>query len=105
MTSSWLFYDFFRVFTVRSIVGANHQMALALEKRLCPALGRPETPSSPAADERLNITVIFTSVDETSLALKKAGELASRLAGRITLVVPQVGGQCSGDHRAPIPLS
>jgi hypothetical protein len=41
-------------------------------------------------ESRLNVAVIFTSVQSTLAALKKAGALANRLSGRITLVVPQV---------------
>jgi hypothetical protein len=39
---------------------------------------------------RLNVDVIFTSIDATLAALKKAAALASRLGARITLLVPQV---------------
>ncbi len=42
------------------------------------------------ADRRLNITVVFTSVEATLAALKEAGALASSLGARITLLVPQV---------------
>jgi len=56
------------------------------------------TPPSPVAQPRLearaepglNIDVVFTSVPATLAALKRAGSLASRLSGKITLVVPQV---------------
>jgi hypothetical protein len=90
MKSSCLFYDFFRPLRVRSIVGAKNDMSLALERVLAPA---PEFPAPPAIGEtesRLNVAVIFTSVQSTLAALKKAGALANRLSGRITLVVPQV---------------
>jgi hypothetical protein len=40
--------------------------------------------------QRLNIAVVFTSVDSTLAALKEAGNLANSLGARITLVVPQV---------------
>jgi hypothetical protein len=39
---------------------------------------------------RLNIDVVFTSMDTTLAALKKAAALADRLGARITLLVPQV---------------
>jgi hypothetical protein len=41
-------------------------------------------------DHRLNISVVFTSVESTLAALKKAGAMASGLGARITLLVPQV---------------
>jgi hypothetical protein len=64
-------------------------MALAIQKILAPAT-RP--PAKPAVEERtlLNISVVFTSVDDTLAALKQAGDLAASLGGRITLLVPQV---------------
>jgi hypothetical protein len=65
-------------------------MALALERFLAPATVRPERPAADEAEPRLNIAVVFTSVESTLTALKKAGALADRLSGRITLVVPQV---------------
>jgi hypothetical protein len=42
------------------------------------------------ADQKLNIAVVFTSVEATLAALKEAGALASSLGARITLFVPQV---------------
>ena len=55
-------------------------MILALQKVLAPG----ESGSS------LNLDVVFTSLEPTLAALKKAADLASRLNARITLVVPQV---------------
>jgi len=65
-------------------------MSLAIEKILRPATGRPTRPTRVEADQRLNIAVVFTSVDSTLAALKEAGDLAGSLGARITLVVPQV---------------
>lgn len=64
-------------------------MSLILEKLLAPAAAQPERPLGrhPA---RLNISVVFTSVEATLVALRKAGILASRLHARITLLVPQI---------------
>ena len=90
MKSSWLFYDFFRPFRVRSIVGAKNDMSLALERVLATAPGFSAPPAIGETESRLNVAVIFTSVQSTLAALKKAGALANRLSGRITLVVPQV---------------
>ncbi len=65
-------------------------MALALQKTLKPAPVQPEPRAPSETEPRLNIEVIFTSIEATLAALKQAAELASRLAARITLVVPQV---------------
>jgi hypothetical protein len=63
---------------------------LALERHLKRASGPPPAPVHVDNDQRLNISVVFTSVGATLAALRKAGDLASSLGGRITLVVPQV---------------
>src|SRR5262245_46056772 len=47
---------------------------------------------------RLDVAVIFTQVKATLAALRKAGELASHLAARVTILVPQVVPY-------PVPLS
>src|ERR1700680_4376260 len=65
-------------------------MSLAIEKVLAPATGQPSRPSVKEADRRLNIAVVFTSVESTLAALKEAGVLASSLGARVTLLVPQV---------------
>ena len=65
-------------------------MALALQRTLAPASGYPERTLPVGAEPRLNITVVFTNVQSTLSALKKAGTLANKLGSRITLVVPQV---------------
>ena len=65
-------------------------MSLAIEKLLAPRTGRPAGPRGEEADQRLNIAVVFTSVESTLAALKEAGNLANSLGAKITLVVPQV---------------
>ena len=65
-------------------------MALALEKMIAPMTGVPARPYAEEADSKLDISVVFTSVDATLSALKEAGNLAATLGGRITLIVPQV---------------
>ena len=65
-------------------------MALALERMIAPVTGVPARPFTEETDSKLNISVVFTSVDATLAALKEAGNLASSLGGRITLVVPQI---------------
>jgi hypothetical protein len=65
-------------------------MAAALERTLTPSIvptGRPRVEETPA---RLNVFVVFTSVDATLAALKQAGHLAAELGGRIILVALQV---------------
>jgi len=73
-------------------------MSLALERVLAPSPGFPTQPAADETESRLNVAVVFTSVDATLVALKKAGAMADRLKGRITLLVPQVVPQ-------PLPLS
>jgi hypothetical protein len=63
---------------------------LALERILRPRTGPSPRPGAEAAAPRLNISVIFTSVESTLGALSKAGVLAASLGARITLLVPQV---------------
>ena len=65
-------------------------MSLILEKPLNPALGQPEAPPAKNGRARLNISVVFTSVEATLAALRKAAELASKLRARIILLVPQI---------------
>jgi hypothetical protein len=71
-------------------MGAWKEMSLALEKALVPAPARPENPPVEETNHRLDVAVVFTSVEPTLRALKEAGALAERLESRITLVVPQV---------------
>jgi hypothetical protein len=47
-------------------------------------------PAEAAGAPKLDITVVFTSVQPTLRALKQAGMLAQVLAAHITLVVPQI---------------
>jgi hypothetical protein len=67
-------------------------MQAALEGRFTgtPATQSPERQTTGGGEPRLNISVVFTSVDATLAALRTAGRLASCLGGRITLVVPEV---------------
>jgi hypothetical protein len=65
-------------------------MSLAYERRLDTPAGHAAPPQPSEAQPGLNIDVVFTSVQATLAALKRAGALASRLNSRITLVVPQV---------------
>lgn len=65
-------------------------MSLALQKVLAPATGYPDHLETGESESRLNLDVVFTSVEPTLAALRKAGALASRRNGRITLVVPQI---------------
>ena len=63
-----------------------------VERRLSsPAFDKPLQlqPEQPA-ETRLNIGVVFTSIDATLGALRKAAALAASLSAQITLLVPQV---------------
>jgi hypothetical protein len=57
-----------------------------------------------AADHRLNICVVFTSVESTLAALREAGNLASNLGARITLLVPQVVPYPLPLDSSPVPV-
>jgi hypothetical protein len=65
-------------------------VSIAIGKSLAPATGRPARPLVDDADEKLNIAVLFTSVESTLATLREAANLANNLGARITLVVPQV---------------
>lgn len=65
-------------------------MSLAIEKILVPATGHAARPITQETDQKLKITVVFTSVESTLAALKEAGSLAKSLGGRIKLLVPQI---------------
>jgi hypothetical protein len=63
---------------------------MALEKILVPARIAAAPPVAPETEQKLNIAVVFTSVEATLAALKEAGRLADSLHARVELVVPQV---------------
>jgi hypothetical protein len=65
-------------------------MSPALERILTPSVSRPPRLEPAETTSKLNVFVIFTSVDATLQALKEAGNLAHQLNGRIMLVAPQV---------------
>lgn len=65
-------------------------MALALERIIAPVTGAPARPFTDESDSKLEIFVVFTSVETTLAALTEAGNLANTLGGRITLLVPQI---------------
>lgn len=65
-------------------------MALAVERMFIPAIARPQRQAEVDDITRLGVIVVFTSVDATVHALRKAGTLATRLSANITLLAPQV---------------
>ncbi|MGD0498196.1 MAG: hypothetical protein ABSC23_07145 [Bryobacteraceae bacterium] len=65
-------------------------MALALDKSLSPAPAYPEQAPNWEDSQKLDLAVVFTSIESTLRALREAETLAERLAARITLVVPQI---------------
>ena len=78
-------------------------MALTFERQVKTGKGFPKRPEV-AEESRLNIVVIFTSVDATIAALKTAGTLAQDLNARITLLVPVVVPYPLPLTRPPVPL-
>jgi hypothetical protein len=71
-------------------VEGRNNMSLAIERILTPATGQPGRSPAEGTDKRLNIAVVFTSIEATLAALREAGTLAISLGARITLLVPQV---------------
>ncbi len=71
-------------------MGEPKHMAIAPQMLLTTLTRSPEPRPAEPCDKKLDITVLFTSVELTVAALRRAGELASRLNGRVTLVVPQL---------------
>lgn len=65
-------------------------ISLALEKLVVPANGLPSLPQTGETDHRLEVVVVFTSVEGTIAALKSASNLVRGLRAHITLVVPQI---------------
>jgi hypothetical protein len=65
-------------------------MALALERIIAPVTGVPARTFAQDAASKIEISVVFTSLEGTLAALKEAGSMARALAGRITLIVPQI---------------
>ena len=63
-------------------------MSVTFNHALSTAVGDPD--ATEAQEQKLNVTVVSTSMDSTVAALKKAGALAESLGARITLVVPQI---------------
>ena len=60
------------------------------EKLLSPGVGDLGQHAGHKPVSRLQVTVVFTSVDATIAALKRAGSLAGYLTTSITLIVAQV---------------
>jgi hypothetical protein len=55
-----------------------------------PATRTPQRQAAAEPDSKLNVSVVFTSVEGTMAALRTAGALANKLGGHITLLVPEV---------------
>jgi hypothetical protein len=79
-------------------------MSPVLEKLPVPAARVPREPAAAEADSELHIAVIFTSVEATLSALRRAAILANRLPARITLMVPQVVPYPLPLTTPPVPL-
>jgi hypothetical protein len=65
-------------------------MPLGSENSLAPRQGYPDQLEQRSNSSDLDVFVVFTSIPATMQALKRAAALAENLAGRITLLVPQV---------------
>ena len=68
----------------------RNEMSPAFERLVSPQTRRPDSETLPESEHGLEVLVVFTSVDATLSALKKAAELAASLGARITLIVPQI---------------
>src|ERR1039458_5374085 len=98
IVSRWLFYDFLMPHWVLSIWKRGTKMSPAMEKPCLPVNKFANEPAAGEANSKLNIAVIFTSIESTQSALRKAGALANRLRACITLIVPQVVPYRSEEH-------
>jgi len=65
-------------------------MSLAFEKLLGPPTGLRDQSAIETVEPGRNVAVVFTSVDATLSALRRAGSIASGLNASIILIVPQV---------------
>ena len=65
-------------------------MSPTVENDLLPVIRVAGEPAAGEANSKLNIAVVFTSVESTLSALRRAGALANRLHACITLIVPEV---------------
>jgi hypothetical protein len=65
-------------------------MPLGFENSLAPRHCYPDQLEQRSNSPELDVFVVFTSISATMQALKRAAALAENLAGRITLLVPQV---------------
>ncbi len=65
-------------------------LAPAFEKQLLPKVLPPDGQQAASDDQRLAISVVFTSPEGALVALQRAAVFAARLSARITLVVPQI---------------
>ena len=79
-------------------------MALTFARHVTTGKGFPKRPEAGDQEFKLNIVVIFTSVDATIAAVKMAGTLAEDLNARITLLVPIVVPYPLALTRPSVPL-
>jgi hypothetical protein len=59
-------------------------------RNTAPATQTPDRHVITQPEPRLDVCVLYTAVEATMAALRRAGTLASRLGGHITLLVPEV---------------
>ncbi len=70
-------------------MGAWNEISPAYELTPVPAPGHPHSPPPGERDHRLHVAVVFTSLNATIKALRRAVDLAARLRTCLTLVVVQ----------------
>ena len=68
----------------------EQKLSPAYQKRVIPQTSLPALAPPAQSDNRLDVSVIFTSIHATLSALRKAAEMANNLGARITLIVPQL---------------
>jgi hypothetical protein len=68
----------------------EQELLPAYQKRLIPQTSLPGLTPPAQSGNRLEVSVVFTSIHATLSALRKAAEMANNLGARITLIVPQV---------------
>jgi len=95
INSSWIFHGFFLSFT-RVLQGSRRMLLAEGKKHMVPSLagstdldaGSVERPRN--ADPRLEIFVVFTALELTAAALKKACALAGNLGARIVVLAARI---------------
>ena len=111
ITSSWIPYDFFRPFSLRLVVEARNEMSLAFERVFASKAAFPLPAQTEETEPRLNISVVFTTVEATLEALRRAGDSgeppewphhSTRAAGGSISTSADEPASTAGLERAPL---